>query len=166
MKSRTPRSLRRVDSNLRTLIPSALLILVVGICAQAQSEDREKCAKSIEHTRIYSSYNDSIFKHRWHILIVPPDLDQKCLVVLVTELHRQTPNDKYEFFNAESKELDKYITYNRDNPRARYSMEWVNKHSVGTLQTEADPPHCATWVLKVNLEVVTKLDRFKCPLDP
>lgn len=108
------------------------------------------------------------------MMIVPPDLDQKCLVAIATTLRRDAQNgdhplirnDKYEFFNAEGKELDKYIIYNRDNPRASYSMEWVSKHSVGTIQTEGDPPHCPLWVLKVNLEIVAKFDRVKCPLDP
>ena len=46
-------------------------------------------------------------------------------------------------FDAEGNELDKYVTYNRDGPRVRganYSMNWVSKHSIATLQIEEDFP--------------------------
>jgi len=124
---------------MRTIL-SACLLTLATISVSAQSDD--KCANAISRIRVYASYKDSVFKDQWHFLILPHELDQKCLVILATGLHKETPEDKYEFFDAEGKELDKYLTYNRDGARARganYSMDWLTKHSVATLQTEADP---------------------------
>jgi len=92
-------------------------------------------------------------------------MDQKCLVTVVTALHKNRPDDRLEFFNAQDKELDKYIAYAKGNLHVDFSVKWVEKHDVGVLHVEADPPHCPIWVLKANSEVVAKFDRVKCPFD-
>lgn len=162
MKSTKQRRKRELRDFAR--LASLFLTVFLPVCALAQYEPDEKCVKAIEHVKLYTAYKDAIFKDAWGIYIVPPDFDQKCLIAWSYAIHKKQPDVRLEFFDVEGKELEKYIAYNRDNPRGKYSMEWVDKHRVGTLQLEAELP-CAIWVVKAHLEVIARFDRIKC-LEP
>src|SRR5437870_3496759 len=114
---------------LRILLYLAPLFLIpfIPISAHAQYEPDDKCVKAVEHIKLYTAYRDAIFKDAWGIYTVPPDFDQKCLIAWSYAMHKKQPEVRLEFFDSEGKELQKYITCNRDDPRAKYSMEWVDK---------------------------------------
>jgi hypothetical protein len=84
---------------------SLAMLLFLTLVVQAQSETERKCLDAIDHVRLYTTYDDNL-QDKWAVLIVQPDMDQKCLITFVTALHKKLPDDRLEFFDAQDKELD------------------------------------------------------------
>jgi hypothetical protein len=134
----------------------------------------------------YSPFDGWLDGRRWHILVLPRNLDQACLIKLVATVHKANPEDRYEFFDADSKDLRKYVTYNgfpffneyilnfsydpvkitRAREAGHYSEKWIRDHQVAVLATEEDPQHCPIWILKGKQGVITSFEKLKCTPKP
>jgi len=102
----------------------------------------------------------------WIILLVPPGTMADKLIDAARNLHTSTPELKYEFFDAEGKELDRYFAYQRAGGRGDYSDKWVSKHNIANLQVMSlDAGQCANWCLIKEGSVFARFERIKCVLD-
>ena len=139
-----------------------LLPLVTALLLFAASAVVAECNPDSISIRRYGHYETR--GYRWNVVIVPAKLSPECLIALATSLHKAEPESRVDFFDAESKELSRYLYCNdRDLANCDYSDAWVDKHTVGALQPTSDGIGCGVWaVLDKHDHVIAKLDRLNC----
>jgi hypothetical protein len=101
----------------------------------------------------------------WEIAALPPKTSQECLLSYVTELHKNRPDIRFEFFDANAPALSAYARWaaNGMNDGERYPEKWVQKHQIATLQPLSDGIPCGLWqLLDRDHKSLAKFDRIKC----
>ena len=132
-------------------------------------------APAFTQTKICSlevrDYGEFVMSGNVHkIQVIPKKTDSACLISYAAKMCRERPGVRFEFFDAQSNDLNAYIrgmrllesgqasNVLRDNipVEYQYSDKWWHKHHVATLWASSDVQHnsvvgengCQQWFLK------------------